>query len=385
MNLYYSMNDKFSVKPELDNRPDSRGRHGIYIRVINARSKIRLSTGKYVELFYWDPRRGMVKQGHPLSQLINQVLASKCLEIERYIYSKQVAGIRVTLSAIKAAFGKNGGTELNVIRNYALKLIDDMRGKFVEGTLKIYDYESRRIDEFFPGVTFEMIDPVWLKSYESHLRKSELKHNSIHKAFKILIKFFNAARRDGVTSNYPFDRFDKPGYRQGDTSYLTASQVAKWHQTLLLPMEMRMRRAATWFLFGCYSGLRFSDWQRFDNSQMVSKEGIVIRAKKNGQLVVLPLFPGLRKVLKLLPEVGPVEPEHHTNRLIKGYATLCGIDKNIHCHVSRHTFGTRCMELGLSLETTAEFMGISVKTCQIYAKVTGVKTRKEAQKLRSWG
>lgn len=379
------MISKFSIKPEIDNKPNRRGEHGIFIRVTHRRQRLRFFVGHKVAHKFWDPNRGQVKQGHPLSSMINQILKSQELEIQKFITGKQASGITIGLEHVKAAFGENGGSELNVIRSYALKLIEDMRGKFSSGTLTIYDYESRRIESYAPGVTFEQIDPRWLKNYESHLRSLQLKPNCIHKSFKVLTKFFNSARRDGVTGNDPFAMFDKPRYVQGDRTYLTEQEVEAWSETLSIPMDARMRRAATWFLFGCYSGLRFSDWQRFEIKRMVRKDDIIIRAKKNGQLVVLPLFPGLRKILKLLPEVGPVEAEHHTNRLLKGYGTLCKIEKNVHCHVSRHTFGTRCMELGLSLETTAEFMGISVKTCQIYAKVTGVKLRKEAEKLSGWG
>ena len=50
-----------------------------------------------------------------------------------------------------------------------------------------------------------------------------------------------------------------------------------------------MYNTLTWFLFGCYTGLRHSDWEQFDYKKRVEGEFLKLRAKKNGRWVVLPI------------------------------------------------------------------------------------------------
>jgi len=112
------------------------------------------------------------------------------------------------------------------------------------------------------------------------------------------------------------------------------------------------------------------------------EDNLILRVKKNGKLVVMSIHSKLRKVLERLKDVGPVEAEPHTNKFLKDVATMAEIDKHITCHVSRHTFGTRYAELGISIETTAELLGITVKVCQVYYKVTRKKIGLE---MKNWG
>ena len=70
------------------------------------------------------------------------------------------------------------------------------------------------------------------------------------------------------------------------------------------------------------------------------------------------------------------------NETLKILAKMVGIKKNVTTHVARHSFAVRCAELGISIETTAELMGVTVKTCQIYYRITGRKIDMEVER---WG
>jgi integrase len=69
------------------------------------------------------------------------------------------------------------------------------------------------------------------------------------------------------------------------------------------------------------------------------------------------------------------------NRTLKGIA---GIKKRITTHTGRHTFAiTMCAEAGISAETCAELMGITIATCvNNYYRVTNRKIDKEC--LGAW-
>lgn len=66
-------------------------------------------------------------------------------------------------------------------------------------------------------------------------------------------------------------------------------------------------------------------------------------------------------------------------QFVKGWSIqqMAGIKKNLRTHIGRHTFWVLCAELGLSIETTAELMGITISVCKTYYKVTRQKVNRE--------
>lgn len=71
------------------------------------------------------------------------------------------------------------------------------------------------------------------------------------------------------------------------------------------------------------------------------------------------------------------------NTYLKVIASLVGIKKPLSHHVARHTAATTIfLQNGISLETTGKLLGHkSIKSTQIYAKVTNVMLKEAAQKL----
>ncbi len=71
------------------------------------------------------------------------------------------------------------------------------------------------------------------------------------------------------------------------------------------------------------------------------------------------------------------------NAYLKVVAELAGIKKHLSHHVARHTAATTIfMQNGISLETTGKLLGHrSIKSTQIYAKVTNLMLQEAAIKL----
>jgi site-specific recombinase XerD len=54
------------------------------------------------------------------------------------------------------------------------------------------------------------------------------------------------------------------------------------------------------------------------------------------------------------------------------------ITKKMTCHVARHSFATNALEMGVPIETVSKALGhSSIKTTQIYAKVTETKLNQD--------
>ena len=68
---------------------------------------------------------------------------------------------------------------------------------------------------------------------------------------------------------------------------------------------------------------------------------------------------------------------------IKAIAKLCGINKNVTWHQSRHSYATTiCLSNGVPIETLSKMMGhTSIRSTQIYAKITAEKVSNDMERL----
>ena len=79
----------------------------------------------------------------------------------------------------------------------------------------------------------------------------------------------------------------------------------------------------------------------------------------------------------------PVLTNQKMNSYLKEIADLCGIEKNLTFHLARHTFATTItLTKGVPIETVSKMLGhTSIKTTQIYARITDIKIGNDMQAL----
>ena len=81
----------------------------------------------------------------------------------------------------------------------------------------------------------------------------------------------------------------------------------------------------------------------------------------------------------------PVDSNQRYNGYLKEIAVLCGINKHLTTHTARHTFATTVtLEHDVPIETVSQMLGHkSIRTTQIYAKVTQVKVSNNMKDLKN--
>ena len=58
--------------------------------------------------------------------------------------------------------------------------------------------------------------------------------------------------------------------------------------------------------------------------------------------------------------------------MVKRYGKRCGLEKDVHPHMLRHTFAVHCLKSGMNLRTVQKLLGHEhLTTTQIYLDVTG--------------
>jgi site-specific recombinase XerD len=357
--------------------PDPFGNMPIYLKMrVNGKTKYK-STGYYIPEKAWDAKNQRVKDSYPLAEDINtSILDTKASALKK-IVGDQVRGVESTATQVKQTFDK----PRNDIFVFTDGWIETVRNKRAEGTVDNYVKHLNKL-ELFNGsrqLNFEDITKEFLSRYENWMAET-IEGNYIHAIWKTLRTFFNAAILDGVTTHYPFATYENPVYEAPDKDYLTLQELDIFEKYLdtwvLAPI---FKEAGIYLLLGCYTGLRVSDWRKFDLKKNISNGRIFLRAQKNGERVTMQVNAPFARNMKRMEYFSYEIAEQTLNEKARMLIAAAGIDKYVSSHTGRHTFAiTLCAELGISCETCAELMGITVKTCaENYYVVTNRKIDRE--------
>ena len=147
------------------------------------------------------------------------------------------------------------------------------------------------------------------------------------------------------------------------------------------------------YLFCAFTGLSFSDMRNlreenirtyFDNHEWININRQKTGVESNIRLLDLP-----RRIIEKyrgLCEDGRIFPvPHYMTCLyeIRAVAKQCGITKHLTWHQSRHTATTTVfLSNGVPIETVSSMLGHkSIKTTQIYAKITKEKLNQDMENL----
>jgi integrase/recombinase XerD len=378
---------KYSVNLILyRHQANAKGQYPIYIRITINRKQSYIATGYFIDTKFWDPKSEQVKTSHAMAGTINADITTRKQSLIKIIVDYQVKGETITAGALKNM--ATSKADLHNIFEFAEAFSKEVEHKREGGTLENYR-KHMKVVELYHGnrsLTFEEITHEWLVEFEAHLRKpvaggrGALGGNYIHVIWKTLKTFFNAAIKRKVISHYPFDTYENPEYEAPNKDYLTIEELDGLEKKLVEAADPLIVQTLTYFLLGCYTGLRISDLRKFDFNKHIQNDRLYLRAKKNGEWVTMPVIGRLAQHLEKVKECPLTRAEQELNRCLKKLIP----GKKITNHCARHTFAiTMCGEKGISAETAAELMGITLKTCvQAYYKVTNRKIDKEC--ITAW-
>lgn len=303
--------------------------------------------------------------------------------------TSQIAGTDLTASQLKQSFV----SDQHNIFQYVDRLIKRLSGKKSEATLKNYTKHLLKLETFHGNraLSFENINTLFLQNYEAWLReninfrKKDQQKNYIHAIWKTLKTWFNAARKEGLINHYPFDKYENPVYVAPDKDYLNKDELKEFEDFADNTKDAVLKQTAVYFLFGCYSGLRISDWYQFIFDKHIKGDKIRIRpAKTKHKWVEMIISSPLARNLLRMTDLKLTLKEPTINEKLKLIAGKLKINKHLTSHTGRHTFAvTVCLGNKISSETAAELMGITLQTfVKNYSQVTQEKIDNET--LQAW-
>lgn len=369
------------------NKENDKGHFPIWIRITIDRSPRFISTGHYIPSKFWDKKEEKVKDEYAFAKEINTDITQKKKEALQNIVNAGVKNERVTSASIKKM------TVLADKKNdffvFADQYTNLMQAKRSGGTLESWRKHLLKLEKFVGErkINFEDLTPDYLTQFENYLLGAGVKHrkegtNYAFAIMKTIRRFFNAAIKRKLITYYPFGDYEMPEQTAGDKDHLTLKELDAWTKFYNKTTRPDLKESALYYLFGCYSGLRISDWYLFDLKKRVHGDHIALRAKKNNQWITIPIHSRLKFVLSEMKRIPLRLPEPTMNSNFKVIAREAKINKHISSHCGRKTFAvTICLELGVSSETSAELMGITLDTfVKAYSKVTPAKIKTETEK-----
>ncbi|MVZ63495.1 site-specific integrase [Sphingobacterium humi] len=213
--------------------------------------------------------------------------------------------------------------------------------------------------------------------------------NTTHAYMSVFRQYYNKLLTRRIIDNSPFENWQPVKEVYLERERLTIEEVrtlANVHPDL---GNKQIRQA---FLFSCFTGLRISDVRRITYDHLIDGFIRFRPFKTPAKIVTVPVVEDVLKIIGEIPKHpinkkifwGLPSTSQALNQHLKNWAREAGIKKNLHFHVSRHTFATIGLTFGIDLFTMKELLGHSkIEMTQIYAKIVDRKKEEEILKFPS--
>jgi integrase/recombinase XerD len=238
------------------------------------------------------------------------------------------------------------------------------------------------------SITFERIDEDWVKSVRAYFdTKAKTKSgNPISSGtastyFNKVRAVINEAVSQKILVTNPLINVAGIKPETGKRVYLSIEEVRA-----LVKTDCRYDILKEAFLFSCLTGLRWSDINKLEWSEISEFNGnhrITFNQQKTGNLQYLDIPPQAYSLIhgKGVKEgrvFATLKYSAYMNVELLRWALSAGISKHVTFHSARHTFAVSLITQGVDIYTISKLMGhTEVKTTQIYADVID-SVRKDA-------
>lgn len=257
-------------------------------------------------------------------------------------------------------------------------------------------------------VTFDTINLDFYHSFVGYLISQGLNRNSIGKEVKNIKTFMNAAVDFGYTNNMQFKQKKFKVTRQDtDSIYLSENEIIDLYK-FDLSGNSRLERVRDLFVFGCFVGLRFSDFSDLKPENIITSEGqklISKITKKTGEQVFIPCNPVVLDIFKKYGNNANNLPNAPSNQkfndYIKEVCQLAGMEEKarlitspkkelwecISSHTARRSFATNYYLQGFPTIDLMKITGHKTEKAFLsYIRITKLDTAKRlgAHIKRNW-
>jgi site-specific recombinase XerD len=305
---------------------------------------LNYNTGVKIQPDHWNKEQQKATRKQKNYSDFNNYLNKLAEHLESLYLQYKIKGVIPTNAQLKTIlddFTNNDKKAVDVMTfNKFIDVFIEGRKTMVEsGTMKQYTtfknlfskYQADKKKTF----DFDDFDFQFERNFKAYHIEKSYSTNYTGKNIKVLKSILNEAAKHGYNKKTDFDTFKKP-QENVDKIYLNKSDLEKIRTCILEPHHDRIRDI---FLFSCNTGLRHSDYSKFDSDKhLVTRyhdtgeayRVIVITTQKTGEKVEIPTNSLVESILAKYKDVLPkVNVIQDINDAIKEIGKLAGVTDDV--------------------------------------------------------
>lgn len=370
------------------------GEAPIYLRITVNKQIAAVSLQGTVSPNLWDQAKERSRAKDKSAIELNNYINSAKAKITTMYRELELDGKPITAQLLKNMYLGNhedkekGKTLVEVHFDHNERCRKLLGIEYSQSTIYKFDTSLKYLKEFMStemsieDIPLKDINEDYIRKYELYLKTEKgCANNSAIKHLKIFKKIIRIALINDWLHKDPFAPIK---FRQDEVhvEFLTMYEL-----NILMEKEMpckRLEQVRDVFVFCAFTGLAFVDVKSLKTEHIIhgNKGEIWIRKPriKTNNMCNIPLLRVPRELLQkyssdkgceLRGQVLPVPTNQKMNAYLKEVADLCGVNKRLTTHCSRHTFATSVtLANKVTMENVAKMLGhSSTRMTQHYARV----------------
>lgn len=353
----------------------------VQIEVLSERKKKYISTSVKLYSDQWHEKRKVINAVNSIE--LNALLDGQMANIQKFVLELVHNNQPFDFEKLDAFLEKSTASKSFI--EFVRTRIED-RADLEESTRKQHRTLLQSLEKFGKINYIDDLTKANITLYDDFLHQQGISQPTIYNYHKRLKRYLHEAMKFGLLDADPYIglHFERGKFEK--RKYLTEEELEMIRSCKInIPSIDRVRDL---FLFQCYTGLAYADFEKFDFERDVEeRNGKFIvsdrRKKTNEDYKIVLLTPAI-EILKKYDYKLPVISNQQYNIMLKVVAQYAGIDKNITTHMGRHTFAVFALNNGVPIEIVAKMLGhTNIRTTQIYAKVLNSEVEKGFELLES--
>ena len=375
--------------------------HKLYLRIVVDRKKSELCLGYTIDPLNWDEERQRTKKDKKLNEEL-AFIENKIFQIKRDL---NFANKPISARIIKDTYlGKVEAYE-TIVKYYEsyirkLKSIPThsvvMAEKHQNSLNKIVAYLTslKKTDILITEINYK-----WIQDYDRYLLtfinsfiNKPISRNTANKEHARLKTVLDECIKEEILKSDPYFNVTFKS-NKSSREYLD-SQELEIIQNHSLGNNLSLQKVRDVFIFSVYTGLRYIDAMALKSASVKKDEQgnfwIEFLQIKTSEKVKIPLLKKAYEIFlkyeserKITGNILPRISNQKVNAYLKTIGEITGITKKLTHHVARHTCATTVLlDNNVPMEVVSKWLGHnSIKTTQIYGKITSKKLSDYGKKL----
>lgn len=341
----------------------------VYLEVSFRRKRRDVPTGIHLYADEWDNRKRVVNRSDAC--ILNTQLDAIQTKVRTVLLGMQNNNEEFSFEKfdvyMKGADGSGSFIDF---------MYDRIEKRNIEKSTKKQHYTAYNLlDKFGKIKSFSDLTPAMLKAFDDFIRednkdRSQVTIHGIHKRIK---PYVTEAYELGYIKENPYLKFQVSRGKSKDREFLNMTEIE-------LIKDKRglndcLDRVRDLFLFGCFTGMAYSDIEKFNADRDIITDGdarfITGKRQKTDTTFYVMVLPQIEEILNKYNGRLPVISLTKYNLFLKALGVACGISKTLSSHIARHTFATTVtLANDVPLEVVGKMLGhTDIRTTQIYAKI----------------